>query len=60
MQSKEFAKHFEDTGTKVKRNLAIVSAYKDGYTQVQIAKYLKLSTSLVSKVVKSGYSITGV
>lgn len=59
-QSKQFQEHFYDISTKIDRNLAILNAYEDGYTQVSIATYLNLSTSLVSKVVKSGYSITGV
>ena len=59
-QSKQFQDHFYDTYTKLDRNLAILNAYEDGYTQVSIANYLNLSTSLVSKVIKSGYSITGV
>lgn len=57
-QSKQFQEHFYDTSTKLDRNLAILNAYEDGYTQISIANYLKLSTSLVSKVIKSGYSIT--
>ena len=40
--------------------MAILNAYLDGYTQVKIAEYLKLSTSLISKIVKDGYSCTGV
>ena len=59
-QTKEFKEHFLDIDTKMKRDRAIISAYKDGYPQVQISKYLKLSTSLVSKVVKSGFITTGV
>jgi len=59
-QSKDFQEHFYDISTKLDRNLAILNAYEDGYTQVSIATYLGLSTSLVSKVIKSGYSITGV
>jgi len=42
------------------RNFAILNAYLDGYTQVDMASYLKLSKSLISKVVKSGDSLTGV
>jgi len=34
------------------RNSAIVNAIDDGYTQASIAKYLGLSTSTVSKIVK--------
>ena len=59
-QSKHFQEHFSDTSSKLERNLAIMNAYEDGYTQVSIAKYLNLSTSLVSKIIKSGYSLTGV
>jgi len=59
-QLKDFQEHFYNISTKLDRNLAIVNAYEDGYTQVSIATYLGLSTSLVSKVIKSGYSITGV
>ena len=59
-QSKEFLEYFYETDTKIKRDLAILSAYKDGYTQVKIATHLKLSTSMISKIIKSGYSITGV
>jgi len=32
----------------------------DGYTQVDIANYLNVSKSLISKVIKSGDSFTGV
>jgi putative transposase len=59
-QSKEFLDYFNDIDTKIKRDLAILNAYKDGYTQIKISSHLKLSTSLVSKIVKSGFSITGV
>ncbi|QHG91427.1 helix-turn-helix domain-containing protein [Sulfurimonas sp. CVO] len=46
--------------TKVDRNLAILNAYQDGYSQASIATYLNVSKSLISKVVKSGDSFTGV
>jgi len=59
-QSKQFEEHFYDAITKQDRNMAILNTYDDGYSQVSISKYLNLSTSLVSKVVKSGYSITEV
>ena len=39
---------------------AIHNAYNDGYSQVDIALHLKVSKSLISKVVKSGDSLTGV
>jgi len=54
-QTKEFKEYFLDIDTKAKRNKAILFSYKDGYSQIQISKYLNISTSLVSKVVKSGF-----
>ncbi len=59
-RSKMFEEHFYDTTTKLDRNLAIVNAYLDGYTQVDIANYLNVSKSLISKVIKSGDSLRGV
>ena len=59
-KTKEFKEHFLDIDTKHKRNKAIIKAYSDGYSQVQISKHLNLSTSLVSKVVKSGFLTPGV
>jgi len=59
-RSKMFEEHFYDVTTKLDRNLAILNAYLDGYTQVDIANYLKVSKSLISKVIKSGDSFTGV
>lgn len=59
-QSKHFQEHFYEISTKQDRNIAILNAYEDGYTEVSIATYLNLSTSIVSKVIKSGDSITGV
>ena len=57
---KEFEEHFIDVQNKGDRNFAIINAYLDGYSQVDIATRLMLSTSLISKVVKSGNSCTGV
>jgi len=59
-QSKQFEEHFYDNTTKEDRNFAILNAYDDGYAQVDIAKHLNVSTSLVSKIIKSGYSTPGV
>jgi len=59
-RSKKFEEHFMDIETKIDRNFAILNAYLDGYSQVDIALYLKVSKSLISKVVKSGDSLTGV
>ncbi len=41
-------------------NESILNTYKDKHTQISIATYLNLSISLVSKIVKGGYSITGI
>ncbi len=49
---------FSDVQNKEDRNFAIINSYLDGYSQVDIASYLKLSKSLISKVVKSGDSLT--
>ena len=59
-QEKQFQEHFYDVCTKIDRNLAILNAYQDGYSQANIATYLNVSKSLISKVVKSGDSLTGV
>lgn len=59
-RSKHFEEHFFDSKTRADRNLAILNAYLDGYTQVDIAKYLNVSKSLISKVINSGDSLTGV
>ncbi len=59
-RSKQFEEHFYDVQTKDDRNIAILNAYLDGYTQVDIARYLNVSKSLISKVINSGDSLTGV
>ncbi len=53
-QSKKFEEHFTNIQDKEDRNLSIINAYSDGYTQSSIAQYLNVSKSLVSKVIKSG------
>ncbi|QOR62875.1 transposase [Sulfurovum sp. ST-21] len=53
---KTLEEHFRDSKTRNERNISIINACDDGYTQAQIAKYLSLSRSLVSKIVKSRYS----
>lgn len=52
-QSKTLEEHFdiEEEG-KAERNRAIINAIDDGYTQAGIAKYLNISTSAISKIVK--------
>ena len=54
--SKSLDEHFSKVKTKSSRNIAIVNALDDGYTQSQISHHLGLSKSLISKVVKSGDS----
>lgn len=58
--TKHLDEHFIDVESKIDRNFAIVNAYIDGYTQADISKHLKLSNSLISKIVKSGDSTPGV
>ena len=52
--------HFIDVKSKKERNAIISSAYLDGYSQIEIANYLGLSKSLISKIIKSGDSTAGV
>lgn len=54
--SKTLDEYFKECDTKVKRNDVMQLALEDGYTQAEIAKYLKLSRSAISKIVKSGDS----
>jgi len=62
-KAKTLEEHFNKSKTKQQRNNAIINAVEDGYTQTEIAKYLKLSNSSISKIVlesyKSGNSIHG-
>jgi len=44
--------HFYTIEDKAQRNSAIYNAFKDGYTQTDIANYLNLTTSLISQVIK--------
>jgi len=44
--------YFEDIKNKDERNSAISEAFKNGYKQSEIAKFLGLSVSLVSKIIK--------
>jgi len=59
-RSKHFQEHFDSIQTRQDRDLSIINAYMDGYTQVEVAQYLGVSKSLISKVIKSGDSFTGV
>ena len=51
-QRKEIAlkEHFKDTEDVTSRNNAILKALDDGYTQGEVARYLGLSTAMISKV----------
>jgi REP element-mobilizing transposase RayT/DNA-binding CsgD family transcriptional regulator len=42
--------HFSEAVTKKERNLVMIEAIEDGYKQVEIAKYLGISSSTVSKI----------
>jgi len=50
--TKSLDEHFKDTKSKQERNSAILEALNDGYAQIEVAKYLNVSRSLVSKIVK--------
>jgi len=53
---KSLKEHFKEAVTKTERNKAIFNALNDGYTQAAVSKWLGVSRSLISKVVKSGDS----
>jgi len=55
-KSKTLPFHFGNVCKKEDRNTAIINAFKDGYRQSEIAKYIQMSSSLISKIVKSGDS----
>jgi len=55
-RTKELDSYFSEEKDKIKRNTAIIQAIEDGYTQAEVGKYLGLSRSAVSKIVKSVYS----
>ncbi|MEA3417985.1 MAG: transposase [Campylobacterota bacterium] len=49
-KDKMLAQHFEKAKDLTARNLAIMSALDDGYKQAEIARYLSVSTSMISKI----------
>ncbi len=51
-KQKSIEEHLNGVNNKEERNRAIVNMIKDGYTQVSIAKYLDVSTSTISKILK--------
>jgi REP element-mobilizing transposase RayT len=50
-KEKTLREHFNMCETKRQRNDAIINAIEDGYKQIEVAKYLKLSNSAISKIV---------
>ncbi len=50
-KEKTLNEHFKDAKSKEKRNVAILIAIDDDYKQVEIAEYLSISSSTVSKIV---------
>ena len=50
--------YYEQAVSSSYRNFTILNAYLYGYSQIDIASHLKLSISLISKVVKNGDSCT--
>lgn len=59
-REKQLCEYFKKLASKQIRNKAIIEAYKDGYPQIEIANYLSLSKSAISKIIKSGDSTSGV
>ena len=47
---------FSNINTKEERNKSIYIAFLDGYKQSEIARYLDISSSSISKIIKSGNS----
>ena len=50
-KEKSLKEHFENCLTKDERNRAIINALEDDYKQVEVARFLSISDSAVSKVV---------
>lgn len=50
-KSKSLEDHFEGCNTKIERDSTILNVIEDGYTQSDIARYLDLSSSSISKIV---------
>jgi REP element-mobilizing transposase RayT len=49
-KEKTLEEHFENSKDLIKRNSAILRALDDGYTQGEVARYLSLSSAMVSKI----------
>ncbi len=54
LKEKDLNKYFENTKTKQQRNISIIKAYEDSYSQVEIANFLGISKSLISKIINKG------
>ncbi len=52
-RQKTIKEHFISSNTKESRDMAIIEAVEDGYRQADIARYLELTPSLISKIVAS-------
>ncbi len=51
-REKRLEEHFENFKSKEERNRAIMKALDDGYTQAEVARYLKLTASAIAKIRK--------
>ena len=49
-KEKSLKEHFKDCKTKSERNIAIINAIEDDYKQVEVARYLGISDSAISKI----------
>ncbi len=49
-KEKSLEEHFKDCKTRDERNMAIINAIEDDYKQVEVARYLDISDSAISKV----------
>jgi len=49
-KEKSLKEHFKDCKTKSERNIGIINAIEDDYKQVEVARYLGISDSAVSKI----------
>jgi len=51
-KTKTLNEHFKEYSNKKERNQAIINALEDGYTQAEVARYLKLTPTAIAKVRK--------
>ena len=50
--NKRLEEHFFEVETKKQRNEKMIEVLEDGYSQIEVARFLGVSRSLVSKVVR--------